>query len=131
MGEYLVDGEYRRFEPHTDEDGIVWSRSEVMGINLRWDGRHFATQDPVTGYTMLGLVEANATILRMERDFDAERNARLQERAAREAAEEREAQERDARLQERDARLQERAAREAAEAQISELRAQLERQSKQ
>ena len=107
VGEYLVDDEYRRFEPHTDEDGIVWSRSEVMGINLRWDGRHFATQDPVTGYTMLGLVEANTTA--------------RQERAAREAAEEREAQEREARLQER----------EAAEAQIAELRAQLERQSKQ
>ena len=131
VGEYLVDGEYRRFEPHTDEDGIVWSRSEIMGINLRWDGRHFATQDPVTGYTMLGLVEANATA--------------RQERAAREAAERRESQERDARLQEqaaredaearasqeRAARLQERAAREAAEAQLAELHAQLERQSNQ
>ena len=145
VGEYLVDDEYHRIEPHIDEDGIVWSRSEVMGINLRWDGRHFATQDPVTGYTMLGLVEANATIVRMERDFDAEREARLQEQAAREAAEARAAHERDARLQERDARLQEQAAREAAEAQaaqeqaareaaedqIAELRARLERQSKQ
>ena len=124
VGEYLVDGEYRRFEPHTDEDGIVWARSELMGINLRWDGRHFATQDPVTGYTMLGLVEANATILQMERDFDAEREARLQERAAREAAETRAAQE-------RDARRQEQAARQAAEAQLAELRAQLHRQPKQ
>ena len=135
VGEYLVDGEYRRLEPHTDEDGIVWSRSELMGINLRWDGRHFATQDPVTGYTMLGLVEANATILQMERDFDAEReiakaqiaqerDARLQEQEARQAAETRAAQE-------REARLQEQAARQAAEAQLAELRAQLHRQPKQ
>ena len=135
VGEYLVDGEYRRFEPHTDEDGIVWSRSEIMGINLRWDGRHFATQDPVTGYTMLGLVEANATILRMERDFDAEReiakaqiaqerDARLQEQEARQAAE-------TCAAQERDARLQEQAARQAAESQLAELRAQLHRQPKQ
>ena len=109
VGEYLVDGEYHRIEPHIDEDGIIWARSEIMGINLRWDGRHFATQDPVTGYTMLGLVEANETA--------------LQERAARQAAEAREAQE-------RDARLQERAAREAAEAQVRELRAQLERRPK-
>ena len=116
VGEYLSDGEYRRIEPHIDEDGIVWSRSEIMGINLRWDGRHFATQDPVTGYTMLGLVEANATA--------------RQEREAREAAEAREAQERaarlqerDARLQERDARLQERAARETAEARATQERA--------
>ena len=109
VGEYLVDGEYHRIEPHIDEDGIIWARSEIMGINLRWDGRHFATQDPVTGYTMLGLVEANATA--------------RQERAAREVAEAREAQE-------RDARLQERAARQAAEAQVRELRAQLERRPK-
>ena len=117
VGEYLVDGVYRRFDPHTDEDGIIWSRSEIMGINIRWDGRHFATQDPVTGRTMLGLVEANATILQMERDFDAERQARL-------AAEAQAAQE-------RDARLQEQAARQAAEAQLAELRAQLHRQPKQ
>ena len=117
VGEYLVDGEYRRFDPHTDEDGIIWSRSEIMGINIRWDGRHFATQDPVTGRTMLGLVEANATILQMERDFDAERQARL-------AAEAQAAQE-------RDARLQEQTARQAAEAQLTELRAQLHRQPKQ
>ena len=125
VGEYLVDGAYRRFEPRADEDGIIWSRSEIMGINIRWDGRHFATQDPVTGYTMLGLVEANATILRMEREFDAEREARQaaeareeHEREAREAAESRAAQD-------RAARLAEQTARQAAESQIAELQAQL------
>ena len=138
VGEYLSDGEYRRIGLHEGDDGLVWARSPVMGINLRWDGRHFATQDPVTGYTMLGLVEANEA-------FGAEREARLQEQAARQAAEAREAQEREGRLQERDARLQEqaaresaeaqtaqeRAAREAADAQIAELRAQLQRRPKQ
>ena len=120
VGEYLEDGEYRRIGLHEDDYGLVWAYSEVMGINLRWDGRHFATQDPVTGYTMLGLVEANETA--------------REERAAREAAEAREAQEREARqaaeaqaAQEREARLQERA---AADAQIRELRAQLQRQPK-
>ena len=136
VGEYLSGGEYRRFELCEDADGSVWSRSEAMGINLRWDGLRFATQDPVTGRTMLGLVEANATIVRMEREFNAERevaaarmaqeraarlqerDARLHERAARQAAEALAAQEREARLQER----------QAAEAQIAELRAQLQRQ---
>ena len=135
VGEYLEAGEYRRFDLREDDDGLVWARSEVMGINIRWDGLRFATQDPVTGRTMLGLVEANATIVRMERDFNAEREvaaariaqeraARLQERAARADAEARAAQE-------RDARLQEQAARQAAEAQIAELRAQLQRQRNQ
>ena len=73
VGEYLADGEYRRIDLHEDDYGLVWAYSEIMGINLRWDGRHFATQDPVTGYTMLGLVEANEMA--------------LQERAARQAAE--------------------------------------------
>ena len=124
VGEYLSHGEYRRIGLHEGDDGLVWARSPVMGINLRWDGRHFATQDPVTGYTMLGLVEANETA--------------REERAAREAAEAREAQERNARLQEQAARqaaeaaaAQERAAREAADAQIAELRAQLQRRPKQ
>ena len=114
VGEYLSDGEYRRFDLREDDDGSVWAYSEAMGINLRWDGRHFATQDPVTGRTMLGLVEANETILAMERDFDAEREAH-------QAAEARAAQERAARLQER----------QVADAQIAELRAQLQRQRNQ
>ena len=147
VGECLVDGEYRRVELHEDDYGLVWSRSEVMGINLRWDGRHFATQDPVTGYTMLGLVEANETARQERAARQAaetraaqERDARLQEQAAREATESREAQEREARLQEqaarqaaearatqeRDARLQEQAARESAEAEVRALRAQLD-----
>ena len=124
VGEYLSHGEYRRIGLHEGDDGLVWARSPVMGINLRWDGRHFATQDPVTGYTMLGLVEANETA--------------REERAAREAAEAETAQEREARLQEQAARqaaeaqtAQERAAREAADAQIAELRAQLQRRPKQ
>ena len=128
IGEYLSGGEYRRYEPHTDAAGVISAYSEIMGINLLWDGRHFATQDPITGYTMLGLVEANATILQMERDFAAERQARqaaetqaAQDRAARQAAEAETAQERAARLQERA----------EAQAQINELRAQLHRHPKQ
>ena len=152
VGEYLVDGEYRRVELHEDDYGLVWARSEIMGINLRWDGRHFATQDPVTGYTMLGLVEANAAFgaerearqaaeARAAQERAArlqERAARLQERDARETAEAHATQERAAReaaeadaAQERDARLQERATREAAEAEVRELRSQLQRRRNQ
>ena len=145
VGEYLVDGEYRRVELHEDDYGLVWARSEIMGINIRWDGRHFATQDPVTGYTMLGLVEANATA-RQERaareaaEADAaqeraarlqERDARLQERDARESAEANATQERAAREAAEADAAQERATREAAEAQIAELRAQLQRRRNQ
>ena len=141
VGEYLANGEYQRIELH-DDDGILWARSPVMGINLLWDGRHFATQDPVTGYTMLGLVEANETAREERAAREAaevreaqERDARLQEQAARESAETAAAQERAARQAAESAAAQERAARqqerEAADAQIAELRAQLQRRPKQ
>ena len=38
IGEYLSDGEYRRYEPHTDAVGVISAYSEIMGINLLWDG---------------------------------------------------------------------------------------------
>ena len=121
VGEYLSGGEYQRIELHEDDDGLVWAHSEIMGINLRWDGRHFATQDPVTGYTMLGLVEANETALQERAAREAAEAQSAQDRTAREAADARAAQERAARLQER----------QAAEAQIAELRVQLQRQRNQ
>ena len=137
VGEYLSHGEYHRINLH-DDDGILWARSPIMGINLIWDGRHFATQDPVTGRTMLGLVEANETIVRMERDFAAERQARqaaetqaAQDRAARQAAETREAHARAAQEAAETQAAQDRATRQAAETQLAQLRAQLHRPPKQ
>ena len=138
VGEYLVDGEYRRVELYEDDYGLVWARSEIMGINLRWDGRHFATQDPVTGYTMLGLVEANAAFGAEREARQAaeareaqERAARLQERAARQSAEAHATQERAAREAAEADAAQERATRESAEAEVRELRARLQRRRNQ
>ena len=34
VGERLVDGEYVRFELHTEANGDVWSRSEVLGVDF-------------------------------------------------------------------------------------------------
>lgn len=34
VGERLVDGEYARFELHTDANGDTWSRSEVLGVDF-------------------------------------------------------------------------------------------------
>lgn len=34
VGERLVDGEYVRFELHTESNGDVWSRSEVLGVDF-------------------------------------------------------------------------------------------------
>ena len=40
VGEYLADGEYRRFELRRDADGTLWGYSPALGLDLCWvDGR--------------------------------------------------------------------------------------------
>ena len=77
VGETLVDGEYRRFELHTDANGDVWSRSEVLGVDFvyRAEGKipRFLLRDSATAQWLLTLEESEA--------------ARLAEQAARQAAE--------------------------------------------
>ena len=34
VGERLVNGEYVRFELHTEPNGDTWSRSEVLGVDF-------------------------------------------------------------------------------------------------
>ena len=34
VGERLVNGEYERFDLHTEDNGDVWSRSEVLGVDF-------------------------------------------------------------------------------------------------
>ena len=85
VGEYLVDGEYRRYELHRDEYGRVWSHSEALGLNLYWDGelRRFGIYDPVAGYDYLDpedarreLEDKDRVIADRERELEAERRAR-------------------------------------------------------
>ena len=53
VGERLVDGEYVRLELHTEPDGDIWSRSEVLGVDFYYrveDGiGTFSLRDSATG----------------------------------------------------------------------------------
>ena len=53
VGERLVNGEYTRFELHTEANGEIWSRSEVLGVDFYHrleDGiSTFSLWDSVTG----------------------------------------------------------------------------------
>ena len=54
VGERLVNGEYERFELHTEADGDIWSRSEVLGVDFYYRGEDeafgiFMLRDSVTG----------------------------------------------------------------------------------
>ncbi len=68
VGEQLVDGEYRRIELERESDGMVRGHSPVLGLDLCWDDGRLRYFDPATGSWLLNQME---------------------ERAARESAEER------------------------------------------
>ena len=48
VGERLVNGEYERFELHTEDDGDIWSRSEVLGVDF-----YYRAEDEAFGIFML------------------------------------------------------------------------------
>ena len=81
-GERLVDGEYVRFELHTESNGDTWSRSEVLGVDFYHrlvDGiSTFPLKDSATG-EWLG-------------DLGEEQQARQAAEARAESAEERAAE---------------------------------------
>ena len=110
VGERLVDGEYVRFELHTESNGDTWSRSEVLGVDFYHrveDGiSWFLLKDSETG-EWLG-------------DLSEEVEAHAETEAARREAEARAQSAEQAQSQEREARL-------AAEARNRELQAELER----
>ena len=81
-GERLVDGEYQPYELHSEADGTVWARSEVLNLDFCWheqDGE-FDVLDPETGATIDPLeVERKAAEAR-EREHEArEREQKLRE----------------------------------------------------
>ena len=86
-GERLVDGEYRPYELHTDEDGSIWAHSEVLDLRFHWDLEledQFDVRSPLTGRTIhLGesrrqeLVEERAARLAKLERLREERQARL------------------------------------------------------
>ena len=75
VGEYLIDGEYRRFELHHEPNGMVWAHSPALNLDLCWDDGRLHIWDPVAGHWLL--------------NHEEEHDGRLEERAGRLAAEER------------------------------------------
>ena len=78
VGEYLVDGEYRRFDLMYEDDGLIWARSEALGLDLWWDGEgRLRFYDPGAGIWLLNQEEENAARLSAEVLAEEERTARL------------------------------------------------------
>ncbi len=86
MGEYLVDGAYVPFELNAGSDGSLWSRSEVLHLDFRWDGEQFSIRNPLTGETIdprISLEHERARADAAERRAEQERARAERERQAR------------------------------------------------
>ena len=153
VGERLVDGEYMRCELHTEPNGDVWSRSEVLGVDFYYRAEDesfgvFLLRDSVTGEWLNTLSEEIAAhaetetarqvaeTARQAAEARAQAEARARQAAearaqaeveARQAAEVRAQAEARARQAAETARQATEARAQAVEARNQELQAELER----
>ena len=74
VGEYLVDGEYRRFEMRQEPDGRVWAHSPALNLDLWWDDGRLRFWDPVREVWLLNQEEENAGRLVAEARAERERS---------------------------------------------------------
>ena len=87
VGERLVDGEYARLQLHVEPNGDMWSRSEVLGVDIYWseddDGiGMFSMRDSETGVWLNTLSDEIAAHAETE-TARQEAEARAQEAEAR------------------------------------------------
>ena len=115
IGEYLVDGEYRRYPTYKDDQGRLASRSDALNMDFYWDGAEFGIHDHATG-------EDKRDVGDYDRDFESERQARQATEQALESERQARQADQQALQSERQARLEEQRARESAEAEIRRLR---------
>ena len=67
VGEYLEDGEYRRFEIHTSDDGVAWGHSPILNLDIYAGDIRLQYFDSVQGEWLLGLKEAQAELQEAQR----------------------------------------------------------------
>ena len=131
VGERLIDGEYQPLRMSEDEDGNIWAHSDALNLDLYWDDGALRFWDPVAEEWLrnheedhVGRLEERAARLAAESRAAQEQAARLAEQTAREIAESRAEQEQAARLAAESRIAQEQAARQALETRLAELQAQ-------
>ncbi len=90
VGEYLAEGEYRRFETKSEPDGVIRGRSPLLDLDLCWTEGRLRFYDPAAGRWLENYAEIVARADAAEAVAEAlrsEREALQSERAARQAAE--------------------------------------------
>ena len=81
VGEYLVDGEYRRFEMHAEPDGRIWAHSPALDLDLWWDDGRLRFWDPVEERWLLNQDEEHTARQAAELRADRERARAEREQA--------------------------------------------------
>ena len=71
VGEYLQDGEYRRFEIQTTDDGVAWGHTPILNLDIHWGPDYLRYYDPVASEWLLDWGQQNA-------ELEVERAARLE-----------------------------------------------------
>ena len=119
-GDTLVEGRYRPLPVHRDLDGLLWGYSEVLDVELCWDGGNLRLRDHDTKEFLRTPEEEQE--LREE-----EQRRREEEQRRREEEQRRREEEQRRREQEQQLREQEQRRREAAEERVRLLEAELRR----
>lgn len=81
-GEYLLDGEYRRYDLRSDSDGRICGHSAALDLNICWDGMRFDIQDPLTGEYHKDHIESRDALLESRDALLENRQALLESRQA-------------------------------------------------
>ena len=87
VGEYLADGEYRRFDMRSEPDGVVRGHSPLLDLDLCWEEGRLRFYDQAAGRWLENYAETAARAESAEALVEAERAARQSERIARQSAE--------------------------------------------
>ena len=74
MGEYLVEGEYRRFELMPDPDGYPRIHSPLLNLDLRWEEDRLHIFDPASGVWLENHQETHARARAAEAQAEAAEN---------------------------------------------------------
>ena len=62
VGEYLENGEYRRFDLNHEVDGTVWGHSPTLSLDLCWVNGRLRYYDPATETWLLNQEEEHAAV---------------------------------------------------------------------
>ena len=95
VGEYLVDGEYRRFELRQESDGRVWSYSDILELDLWWTDGELRFRDTVSGRWLLSQEEEQESRQAAESRVEREQEGRLEAELRASVAESRAQEERE------------------------------------